>query len=61
MMGEILVGIALLYIYLYFITIPILLKHCLTVKTNSKGIKQLRFQEGNHAWNKFVFPIYKFK
>jgi len=61
MMGEILVGMALLYIYFYFIAIPILLKHCLTVKTNSKGIKQLRFQEGNHAWNKFIFPICEFK
>lgn len=52
--AYILVGSILLFILLYWIEILLLLLASYRIKTNNKGIKNLKFQEFNRAWNRFV-------
>ncbi len=50
----ILLGSVLMFIFLYLLEILLLMISIHRIKTNNGGIKNLKFQDFNHAWNKFV-------
>lgn len=47
-------GMAILYIFLYLIAIVILGIKIGKILTESRGIKNLKYQEYNLTWNKYV-------
>lgn len=53
-LGTLLGGSLLLVVLLYPLRLYQLYKYAKREQTNSRGIKNLKFQEWNHAWKRFV-------
>lgn len=55
--GMILFGGALLYIFFYTINLIMLYMRAKRIRTSSKGIKKLKFQDANNIWRKYMKNI----
>ena len=56
LLGSVLGGTAILVIFLYMVKISLLSLEIYrgNIKSDSRGIKNLRYQEWNRAWQRFV-------
>ena len=52
--GIILLGASILYIFVYAVNLVILYIKARKVRTLSKGIKKLKFQTANKTWKKYM-------
>jgi hypothetical protein len=52
--AVILCGLGFALIINYFAQLPLLYYDAITIHSNNKGIKNLKYQEYNPTWNRFV-------